>query len=84
VDIRDFIDGTPEQKNQFGAMVLQASFAFSAQLIMLCHHHADGMSDEMKSDLIGLLDSFHMYVSEFIDFEELQNAMEAEAEERDT
>jgi len=51
---------------------------------MLCHHHADGMSDEMKSDLTGLLDSFHMYVSEFIDFEELQNAMEAEAEERDT
>ncbi len=77
MDIRDFIDGTPEQKNRFAAMVVQASFAFSAQLIMLCHHYADQMPDEMRDDMMRLLDVFHGYVSEFVDLDQLDEVMQS-------
>ena len=77
MDIRDFISGTPEQKNQFASMVVQASFAFSAQLIILCHQYADQMPDDMRGDVKHLLDVFHGYVSEFVDLGELDRVMQA-------
>lgn len=77
MDIRDFIDGTPEQKNQFASMVVQASFAFSATLIMMCHKYADQMPDDMRDDVKHTLDVFHGYVSEFVDLDELDRVMQA-------
>lgn len=77
MDIRDFIDGTQEQKNRFASMVVQASFAFSAELVMLLHHHESQMPDEMRDEVRRLLETFHGYVSEFVDFSELERAIHA-------
>jgi hypothetical protein len=79
-DIRDFIDGTQAQKDQFASMVVSSAFAFSAQLVILFHQYADSMPDGMREDVEALLKSFHGYASEFIDFDALEEFMRGELE----
>ena len=77
MDIRDFITGTQAEKDQCASMIVQASFAFSAKIIMLMYQYSDEMPDEMREEAQFLLSSFHGYVGEFIDFDGLEQAMQA-------
>jgi hypothetical protein len=75
VDVRDFINGTAAEKDEWAALIAQAAFAFSAQMVMLIYSHSDSMPDEMREDVQTLLTSFYGYVSEFVDLDELEAAM---------
>ena len=67
MDIRDFIDGTQVQKDDYASRVQSASILFASDLVLLIDRWADEIPDGMKRDVAELINNFYGYVTEFVD-----------------
>jgi len=84
MDVRDFIEGDDQQKEEFARIVLNASIDLTSRMVILAFRYADEMPDEMRDELEATLRSFHSFVSEFVDFEKLEAAVMEMGDENDT
>lgn len=81
MDIRDFISGTPEQKDDFSALVMSQSIMFATDLILLIDRWIDDLPDEMKAELAHIINHFYGMVSEFVDVQALMEYAPEEGDE---
>jgi hypothetical protein len=76
MDVRDFIIGNDDEKDQFVSVVMNASMRLTSEMVRMAFKYMDDMPEEMREDMEGILRSFHGFVGEFVDFAKLEQAIE--------
>ena len=76
MDVRDFIIGDDDEKDQFVSVVMNASMRLTSEMVRMAFKYMDDMPEEMREDMEGILRSFHGFVGEFVDFAKLEQAIE--------
>ena len=76
MDVRDFIIGNDDEKDQFVSVVMNASMRLTSEMVRVAFKYMDDMPEEMREDMEGILRSFHGFVGEFVDFAKLEQAIE--------
>ena len=76
MDVRDFIIGDDDEKDQFVSAVMNASMRLTSEMVRMAFKYMDDMPEEMREDMEGILRSFHGFVGEFVDFAKLEQAIE--------
>lgn len=83
MDIRDFIEGTPEEKDRYASRVLTASVMFATDLVLVIDKWADELPDGMKEDIGRLTSNFYGFATEYVDMRSLLQAAQSEEEMND-
>lgn len=76
MDVRDFIIGDDDEKDQFVSAVMNASMRLTSEMVRMAFKYMDDMPEEMREDMERTLRSFHGFVGEFVDFAKLEQAIE--------
>ncbi|MEK9908977.1 MAG: hypothetical protein VW498_01295 [Candidatus Thalassarchaeaceae archaeon] len=76
MDVRDFIIGDDDEKDQFVSAVMNASMRLTSEMVRMAFKYMDDMPEEMREDMEAVLRSFHGFVGEFVDFAKLEQAIE--------
>jgi len=81
MDIRDFIDGTQVQKDDYASRVQSASIMFATDLVLVIDRWISEIPDGMKQDVTELVNNFYGYVTEFVDISGLMEHANDEEDE---
>lgn len=81
MDIRDFIEGTPEEKDRYATRILSACIMFSTDLVLVIDKWADELPEGMREDIMRLTSNFYGYATEYIDMHALMASVQREEEQ---
>lgn len=83
MDIRNFIDGTPEERDRHASRVLSGCVMFATDLVLVIDKWADELPDGMAEDIGRLTGNFYGFVTEYVDMRSLLQAAQSEEEMND-
>lgn len=76
MDVRDFIIGDDDAKDEFINVVMNAAMQLTTEMVRLSFKYIDEMPEEMREEMERTLSSFHGFVGEFVDFAKLEQAVD--------
>jgi len=83
MDIRDFIEGTPEEKDRYASRVLMACVMFTKDLVLVIDKWAEELPDGMKGDIGRLTSNFYGFATEYVDMRSFLQAAQSGEEMND-